>query len=989
MMLLSMSWLVSLLAPALALAFTAYNDLAWAPGQRDHHITMITSPHGHSGLPSHGELIDFYTGLPTGIRLTVAGGEFDPESHISASGRANRGEAHGVFNGKVSTRGSISYQALPSPEGDLVLTFTGLRQDARYSLVFYGHRNRYAWDRASTVTLSGAVSFTNASSTGSDDNNRALFSDPDDRSTRLPADNDNGWIAHFSDIDAGEDGEVGLTIAWDGASDTDRHRYRGKYANAIMLREIRDFTAYNDLAWTPGQLERHITMITSPNPDKGGPGLPSQGQLLDFASGRSTPVTLQVQEGLFEGEAHVERSGSPAPDTDVFAIFDGKVSALGSISYPGRGQDEDDLLLTLRDLQPHKRYELVFYGHRDRYGWYRASIVELLGAAFFTNTSSQGLDDNGAPLFAGPDDLSTRLPADNDAGWVARYANIYPGDDGEVTLRIRWSGTSTSERDDAFRGKYANALSLRQHDPLPFTVDSTADAIDVRPGDGVCTTAAGTCTLRAAVQEANALEGLDRILVPAGIYSLVISGADEEAAASGDLDVTDHVALIGTGMEQTVLDSRELDRMLHIHHGSAAKIASLTLQQGVATDGGAIRNDGRATLIDIQLRDNAAVGNAQGEAGGGIYNNLGGTLAIRNSHIVRNLAGRPDTTGPCDGGGVYNRGVARLIQTVIGHNTAGAGEETAGRCVGAGGGIFNRGQLELMESDVHHNRASDMAGGVASIGGGVDLRRSTVADNRSQAAGGGLGFVGTTATVFKSMVARNGSHGASGGGIDNDRGSTLVVTHSTISDNTVSDSDAIGSGGGIHNHLSQLHIHGSTLSRNTAVGSGGGLMNAGGLATITNSTLSDNAAQGIAVSEGDGGAIWTSLLLRIVNSTISANRAARDGGGIDGPAALINSIVAANTAGEAGPDCHGGVMSEGHNLIGDADGCASTLQASDLTGDAGLGSFTDDGTPGGGHFPLLPHSPAIDAGAEDACGPTDQLTQPRTDGCDIGAVEFF
>ena len=47
--------------------------------------------------------------------------------------------------------------------------------------------------------------------------------------------------------------------------------------------------------------------------------------------------------------------------------------------------------------------------------------------------------------------------------------------------------------------------------------------------------------------------------------------------------------------------------------------------------------------------------------------------------------------------------------------------------------------------------------------------------------------------------------------------------------------------------------------------------------------------------------------------------------------------------------------------------CAVALLPSDLTGDPGLGSFTDDGTPGNGHLPLLETSPAIDAGNNDVC----------------------
>jgi len=58
-----------------------------------------------------------------------------------------------------------------------------------------------------------------------------------------------------------------------------------------------------------------------------------------------------------------------------------------------------------------------------------------------------------------------------------------------------------------------------------FTVDSTVDAVDANPGDGFCATGGGDCTLRAAIQEADALLGEDTIDVPAGTYTLSIAGA--------------------------------------------------------------------------------------------------------------------------------------------------------------------------------------------------------------------------------------------------------------------------------------------------------------------------------------------------------------------------------------------------------------------------------------------------------------------------------
>ena len=42
------------------------------------------------------------------------------------------------------------------------------------------------------------------------------------------------------------------------------------------------------------------------------------------------------------------------------------------------------------------------------------------------------------------------------------------------------------------------------HAAATFTVNSATDAVDATPGDGVCATAGSVCTLRAAIQEANA-----------------------------------------------------------------------------------------------------------------------------------------------------------------------------------------------------------------------------------------------------------------------------------------------------------------------------------------------------------------------------------------------------------------------------------------------------------------------------------------------------
>ena len=88
--------------------------------------------------------------------------------------------------------------------------------------------------------------------------------------------------------------------------------------------------------------------------------------------------------------------------------------------------------------------------------------------------------------------------------------------------------------------------------PARFTVNSTADARDASAGDGVCRTVAGACTLRAAIQEANARPGADEIQLPGGTYTLGIAGQNQNDATSGDLDITDSVTITGSGAGTTI-----------------------------------------------------------------------------------------------------------------------------------------------------------------------------------------------------------------------------------------------------------------------------------------------------------------------------------------------------------------------------------------------------------------------------------------------------
>jgi hypothetical protein len=250
------------------------------------------------------------------------------------------------------------------------------------------------------------------------------------------------------------------------------------------------------------------------------------------------------------------------------------------------------------------------------------------------------------------------------------------------------------------------------------------------------------------------------------------------------------------------------------------------------------------------------------------------------------------------------------------------------------------------------------------------------------------------------------------GGIYND--GTLTLSACTVQDNDVD----IGGGytrGGIYN-TDSLTLNGCTVTSNA----GPGIHNQSGFVILNSTTLSDNAASGIynqhivilnnstvSGNTGTSGAgVFNSCFLGLNSSTVSGNTAELDGGGINnwpisgGTVALHNTILAGNTASGAGPDCTGEIGSSGFNLIGDAAGCSLTPSTGDLV-DVDPWLFRLVGFPG--HRPLLPLSPAIDAGNPSGC--TDHLGSPLTtdqrgtarpldgdgDGtptCDMGSVEF-
>ena len=180
------------------------------------------------------------------------------------------------------------------------------------------------------------------------------------------------------------------------------------------------------------------------------------------------------------------------------------------------------------------------------------------------------------------------------------------------------------------------------------------------PGGNVTTTTDLTTgsSLRACVIWANAVSGTDTITVPAGTYTLTIAGAGEDAANTGDLDITDDVIINGNAAAATIVDGNSLDRVFDILNASVT-MTNLTIQNGdVTADGAGIAIDATGSLT---MTHSTVSGNTTTADGGGIAT-AGGTVDLTNVTVSGNTANR--------GGGLDCAGPCTLTNVTVTNNTA-------------------------------------------------------------------------------------------------------------------------------------------------------------------------------------------------------------------------------------------------------------------------------------------------------------------------------
>lgn len=282
-----------------------------------------------------------------------------------------------------------------------------------------------------------------------------------------------------------------------------------------------------------------------------------------------------------------------------------------------------------------------------------------------------------------------------------------------------------------------------------YTVNSADDEPDQVLNTVCDTVGAGIeCTLRAAVQEANFTAIADVIHLPdlGADYDLTVAGAGENAAATGDLDLTRDTTIQGTG--QPVVDGAGLDRVLHVGPSNAPAVTLRGIEVrgggGVEMGAGVLVDAGALALVDTTVAGNEAESAAGTAEGGGIRIDSPGPHSITTSTISGNTATGP--TGALGGGLMLDTGAnASFNNSTVSENHA---DSALG---GEGGGIASRGGLSLTYTTMRFNSATGAAasgGSLRALGGSISLRTTIVA---SGIAGSGSQNCGSSGGGFVSL----------------------------------------------------------------------------------------------------------------------------------------------------------------------------------------------------------------------------------------------
>jgi hypothetical protein len=310
--------------------------------------------------------------------------------------------------------------------------------------------------------------------------------------------------------------------------------------------------------------------------------------------------------------------------------------------------------------------------------------------------------------------------------------------------------------------------------------------------------ASGPNSLRQAVLDANAAPGADEIAFAPGLTGTIMF-----TFTSGEIRITDSLAVDGPGAAVLTVDAGRFSRIFHVENSEVATPIDVTLSGLTLTRG---RSGGRGP-------------------GGAVFADSE-NLTILNSVISDSSSGLDEDPSSAGCGG--NVGF-----------------------VGTGGGTLRIADSTLTRGAAVNIGSPSFGGNLCVFKGKLILERSNLSDGFA-ATGGGLYLDSLTedSTILSSTISGNQGFEVGGGIAALNLAAALTIESSTISGNIAGDPDPDPDldrafGGGLYIGNDNLRIINSTISGNHAFGFGGGISFVGEsnslllrLTTILNNTAS-------------------------------------------------------------------------------------------------------------------------------------------------------
>ncbi len=314
-----------------------------------------------------------------------------------------------------------------------------------------------------------------------------------------------------------------------------------------------------------------------------------------------------------------------------------------------------------------------------------------------------------------------------------------------------------------------------------YIVSSTDDTLNA----GTLRTGIGWANVSTNVNPENHFSPAPNTVDFSATGTIDLTGGTLTLANNGGTSVAK--SILGPGPGMLTISGGNASGVFSVAAGVTASISGLTVTGGLAANnGGAIDNSGVLNLSNLSVTGNTAA------FGGGVANELTGTLTVANSSFSQNAA-----------------------KTF-------------------GGAILNSHTLVLSGDTFTTNIASNGAAIANLPGSSLSITESTLTSNAALAYGGGIYNQGTASITNSSLVSNTGT---TGGAIAQLSSSPVTLTNTTIAFNSANLGAGISSSGPIT--LVNVTVAYNSLS--TLAGSGAGLyLSTGGQAGLYNTIVAQN-----------------------------------------------------------------------------------------------------------------------------------------------------